>query len=200
MDLFNTASVVNLLPYDGAADYYGKIFTLKETQEYLSRLLTTVEWRNDEIIMFGKRIQTKRKVAWYGDDTYSYTYSKMTKQALVWSDDLRALKRKAEEVSGSSYNSCLLNLYHDGDEGVSWHSDDEKELEKDGAIASFSFGAERKFQFKHKGTGQLVEVLLESGSLLVMRGPCQTHWLHALPKTKKVRLPRVNLTFRTISG
>jgi alkylated DNA repair dioxygenase AlkB len=198
MDLFNTASVVNLLPYDGAADYYGKVFTLKETQHYLDRLLTTIEWRNDEIILFGKHIQTKRKVAWYGDDTYSYTYSKMTKQALVWTDDLRALKQKAEEVSGASYNSCLLNLYHGGDEGMSWHSDNEKELERDGAIASFSFGAERKFQFKHKGTGQLVEVLLESGSLLVMRGPCQTYWLHALPKTKKVRQPRVNLTFRTI--
>ncbi|HXO76904.1 MAG TPA: alpha-ketoglutarate-dependent dioxygenase AlkB [Puia sp.] len=200
MDLFNSEPVVNLLPYDGVADYYGKVFTVKEAQDYLNRLLTTVEWRNDEIIMFGKRIQTKRKVAWYGDDTYSYTYSKMTKQALVWTDDLRALKLKAEDVSGASYNSCLLNLYHDGDEGVSWHSDDEKELEKDGAIASFSFGAERKFQFKHKGTGQMAEVLLESGSLLVMRGSCQTHWLHALPKTKKVRQPRVNLTFRMIVG
>ncbi len=200
MDLFNPEPVVSLLPYDGAADYYGKVFTPKETQDYLNRLLTAIEWRNDEIIMFGKPIQTKRKVAWYGDDTYSYTYSKTTKQALAWTDDLRALKQKAEEVSGASYNSCLLNLYHGGDEGMSWHSDNEKELAKDGAIASFSFGAERKFQFKHKGTGQLVEVLLESGSLLVMRGPCQEHWLHALPKTKKVRLPRVNLTFRTIMG
>ncbi|HTI94450.1 MAG TPA: alpha-ketoglutarate-dependent dioxygenase AlkB [Puia sp.] len=200
MDLFNSETVFNLLPYDGVADYYGKVFTLKEAQHYFDRLLTMIEWRNDEIIMFGKRIQTKRKVAWYGDDTYSYTYSKMTKEALVWTDDLRALKQKAEDVSGASYNSCLLNLYHDGDEGVSWHSDDEKELEKEGAIASFSFGAERKFQFKHKGTGQLVETLLESGSLLVMRGTCQEHWLHALPKTKKVRQPRVNLTFRTIVG
>jgi len=192
--------MMNLLPYDGAADYYGKVFTVKEGQDYLNRLLTTVEWRNDEIMMFGKHIQTKRKVAWYGDGAYSYTYSKTTKQALAWTDDLRALKRKAEEVSGASYNSCLLNLYHGGDEGMSWHSDNEKELEKDGAIASFSFGAERRFQFKHKGTGQLVEVLLESGSLLVMRGPCQTYWLHALPKTKKVMRPRVNLTFRTIVG
>ncbi len=83
---------------------------------------------------------------------------------------------------------------------MSWHSDNEKELEPNGAIASFSFGAERKFQFKHKGTGKMVETELESGSLLVMRGLCQTYWLHALPKTKKVRLPRVNLTFRTIAG
>jgi len=200
MDLFNSEPVVNLLPYDGVAGYYGKVFTLKEAEDYLNSLLTTVEWRNDEIMLFGKHIQTKRKVAWYGDDAYSYTYSKNTKQALAWTDDLRALKQKAEEVSGASYNSCLLNLYHGGDEGMSWHSDNEKELEKDGAIASFSFGAERRFQFRHKGTGQLVEVMLESGSLLVMRGPCQTFWLHALPKTKKVTRPRVNLTFRTIVG
>ena len=198
MDLFNNEPVVNLLPYDGVADYYGKVFTAKEALSYFDCLQNTIEWRNDEIILFGKQIQTKRQVAWYGDDTYAYTYSKTTKQALAWTDELRALKQKAEEVSGASYNSCLLNLYHSGDEGMSWHSDSEKELEKDGAIASFSFGADRRFQFKHKGTGQLVEVLLESGSLLVMRGPCQTYWLHALPKTKKVMRPRINLTFRTI--
>ncbi|HEY4290599.1 MAG TPA: alpha-ketoglutarate-dependent dioxygenase AlkB [Puia sp.] len=200
MDLFNTETIVNLLPYDGAADYCGKVFTQKETQEYLQRLMATVEWRNDELVLFGKPVQTKRKVAWYGDDAYSYTYSNTTKQALAWTDDLRALKKKAEELSGASYNSCLLNLYHDGDEGMSWHSDNEKELERDGAIASFSFGAARKFQFKHRGTGLRVDVLLEPGSLLVMKGACQRFWLHALPKTKKVRLPRVNLTFRKIVG
>lgn len=198
MDLFNTDPVVNLLPYDGVADYYGKAFTSSEASLYLDRLLTTVEWRNDEAVIFGKHIQTKRMVAWYGDNTYAYTYSKMTKQALPWTEDLLELKRKAEQLSGARYNSCLLNLYHNGEEGVSWHSDSEKELEKDGAIASFSFGAERKFQFKHRRTGQGVTVLLESGSLLVMRGACQTFWLHALPKTKKVTRPRVNLTFRSI--
>ena len=199
MDLFNTSPVVNLLPYDGTADYYGKVFTIKETQDYLDRLQTTIEWQNDEIVLFGKPIQTKRQVAWYGDEAYSYTYSKTTKLALPWTPDLLALKAKAEELSGARYNSCLLNLYHNGDEGMSWHSDAEKELEKDGAIASFSFGADRKFQFKHKHSGQRVDTLLESGSLLVMRGPCQTFWLHALPKTKKVTRPRVNLTFRTIA-
>lgn len=200
MDLFNTESVVNLLPYDGAADYYGKVFTARESVHYLDRLLTTIEWRNDEAIIFGKHIQTKRKAAWYGDNAYSYTYSNTTKQALPWTEDLLELKRKAEDLSGARYNSCLLNLYHNGEEGMSWHSDSERELEKEGAIASFSFGAERKFQFKHRRTGQLVEILLESGSLLVMRGLCQTFWMHALPKTKKVVRPRVNLTFRSIVG
>lgn len=200
MDLFNTDPVVNLLPYDGAADYYGKVFMVKEAQHYLDRLLTTIEWRNDEAVIFGKYIQTKRKVAWYGDNGYSYTYSNTTKQALPWTEDLLELKRRAEQLSGACYNSCLLNLYHNGEEGMAWHSDSERELEKDGTIASFSFGAERKFQFRHKRTGQGVAVLLESGSLLVMRGPCQTFWLHGLPKTKKVTRPRVNLTFRSIVG
>jgi len=198
MDLFNSEPVVNVLPYDGGADYYGKVFSVKESASFLDRLLTMVEWRNDEAVIYGKHIQTKRKVAWYGDRDYSYTYSNSTKRALPWTEDLLLLKRKAEELSGARYNSCLLNLYHAGDEGMSWHSDSEKEMEKDGAIASFSFGAERKFQFKHKQTRQLVEVLLETGSLLVMRGTCQTFWWHALPKTKKVTRPRINLTFRTI--
>jgi alkylated DNA repair dioxygenase AlkB len=199
MDLFNSVPVVNLLPYDGSADYYGSVFPAKEAAAFLDKLLVGVDWRHDEVVLYGKKITTKRKVAWYGDREYDYTYSNSTKRALPWTADLLLLKQKAEECSGARYNSCLLNLYHAGDEGMSWHSDNEKELEKDGAIASFSFGAERRFQFKHKNTGQLVEVLLETGSLLVMHGTCQTFWMHALPKTKKVTRPRVNLTFRSIA-
>jgi len=200
MDLFNTERVMNVLPHDGIADYYGRVFGATEAAAYLERLLRDVEWKQDEVVIFGKRILTKRMVAWYGDHSYGYTYSGVTRQALEWTDDLRVLKARVERESGAQYNSCLLNLYHNGEEGVSWHSDDEKELERDGAIASVSFGAERKFQFKHKTTGQLVEVLLEPGSLLVMRAECQRFWLHALPKTKKVSRPRVNLTFRKITG
>jgi alkylated DNA repair dioxygenase AlkB len=200
MDLFNTEKVVNVLPYDGIADYYGRVFGATEASAYFERLMHGVEWRQDEVIIFGRRILTRRMVAWYGDNNYGYTYSGVRRQALEWTDDLRTLKARVEELSGARYNSCLLNLYHNGDEGVSWHSDDEKELERDGAIASVSLGAERKFQFKHKTGGQLVEVLLEPGSLLVMRAECQRFWLHALPKTKKVSRPRVNLTFRTITG
>ncbi|HEY6899961.1 MAG TPA: alpha-ketoglutarate-dependent dioxygenase AlkB [Puia sp.] len=188
----------NVLPYDGFAYYYGKVFSLADAQRWLERLLVGVEWRNDEVIMLGKRIVTKRKTAWYGDRDYLYTYSSVGRRALGWTSELQEVKARVEEVSGVAYNSCLLNLYHDGAEGMSWHSDDEKELEPGGAIASVSFGAERRFQFKHKRTGEVVELLLEAGSLLVMGGVCQTHWLHALPKTKKVGSPRVNLTFRTI--
>ena len=148
--------------------------------------------------MFGKTIITKRKVAWYGDQPYEYTYSHVTKSALPWTPALQRIKNKVEEVSCDTYNSCLLNLYHDGSEGMSWHSDDEKELKPEGAIASVSLGAERKFVLKHKQSAEKVEVFLHHGSLLVMKGETQTHWVHRLPPTKKVNTPRINLTFRTI--
>jgi alkylated DNA repair dioxygenase AlkB len=105
-----------------------------------------------------------------------------------------------EGKTGGTYNSCLLNLYHNGDEGMAWHSDDEKTLGENSAIASFSFGAERKFSFKHKQTKETVSMMLEHGSLLVMKGTTQTHWLHCLPKSKRITTPRVNLTFRTMVG
>ena len=190
--------VVNLLPFDGQADYYGQVMAAEEAERYMERLMCEIEWRNDEAVIFGRHIVTKRKVAWYGDNTYTYTYSNITRQALPWTADLLALKELAGRLTGARYNSCLLNLYHDGDEGMAWHSDDEKELEPGGAIASLSFGAERRFLFRHRQSKEKLEVLLAAGSLLVMRGTTQTHWLHSLPKMKKVRTPRVNLTFRTM--
>ena len=200
MDLFNTETTTNLLPYDGVVNYYGKVLKQQEAQYYLDRLLNTIEWKNDEAIIFGKHIITKRKAAWYGDADYSYTYSNTTKQALTWTKELLELKKIAEEITGTTFNSCLLNLYHNGDEGMAWHSDDEKSLGKNTAIASFSFGAERKFSLKHKKTKQAISILLENGSLLLMKDATQTNWLHCLPKSKKVNQPRVNLTFRTIVG
>jgi alkylated DNA repair dioxygenase AlkB len=191
--------MINLLPADGIADYYGQALTPAEADHYLDRLLQQIEWRNDEAVIFGKHIITKRKVAWYGDSDYTYAYSNIIRQALSWTEDLLELKALTERLTGAQYNSCLLNLYHDGDEGMAWHSDDEKELAKDGAIASLSFGAERRFLFRHRVSKEQVELSLAAGSLLVMRGTTQTHWLHSLPKMKKVRTPRVNLTFRLIT-
>lgn len=188
----------NWLPRDGTVNYYGKLFTSTEADTYLEYLLNNIEWRNDEAIIFGKRIITKRKVAWYGDKPFEYTYSNTTKYALPWTDELLSLKAKIEKETGEVFNSCLLNLYHTGEEGMAWHSDGEKDLKKDGAIGSLSFGAERKFAFKHKITQEKVELLLEHGSLLVMKDTTQTHWLHRLPPTTRIVKPRVNLTFRTI--
>lgn len=198
MDLFNTDTIINLLPADGIVLYYGKVFAQQQAQHYLERLLNTIEWRNDEAVIFGKHIVTKRKVAWYGDKNYDYTYSNTTKQALLWTDELIELKTLTEKLTGATYNSCLLNLYHNGNEGMAWHSDGEKMLAKNGSIASLSFGAERKFSFKHKVNKQTHSLILEHGSLLEMKGETQTHWLHRLPPTKTIQKPRVNLTFRTI--
>lgn len=196
MDLFNDTS--NILPSDGEVNYYGPIMNLKKAQHYYEQLLDTIQWENDKAIIFGKLIITKRKVAWYGDEPFEYTYSKTTKSALPWTKELLELKEIIENKTGQSFNSCLLNLYHNGAEGMAWHSDSEKDLKKNGAIGSLSFGAERKFSFKHKVSKQTVSVMLENGSLLVMKGATQTNWLHRLPPTKKVNNPRINLTFRTI--
>jgi len=178
--------------------YYGRVIPLAEATNYLNILLHEIQWKNDEAVIFGRHIITKRKAAWYGDSSYSYTYSGTTKQALPWTKELLSLKAIAENLTGIKYNSCLLNLYHNGDEGMAWHSDDESSLGVNTSIASFSFGAERKFSFKHKRTDESHSVLLENGSLLLMKGATQTNWLHSLPKSKKVTAPRVNLTFRTI--
>ncbi|MFA9198679.1 MAG: alpha-ketoglutarate-dependent dioxygenase AlkB [Aquirufa sp.] len=200
MELFDFPAdpSVNLLPGDGIVHYYGKLMPSTEAAEMAQALLERIEWRNDEAVIYGKRIITKRKVAWYGEEPFSYTYSNTTKTALPWTPELLALKSLAEKHSGETYNSCLLNLYHDGSEGMAWHSDGEKDLRKNGAIGSLSFGAERKFCFKHKQSGEKIDVFLEAGSLLVMKGETQTHWLHRLPPTTKVHQHRINLTFRTI--
>ena len=188
----------NLLPQDGTVCYHGKLFSQDQADFYYEALSTNIQWRNDEAIMFGKKIITKRKVAWHGEKPFEYTYSKTTKLALPWTTALLKIKIKVEEITGETFNSCLLNLYHNGSEGMAWHSDGEKSLKKNGAIASLSFGAERKFAFKHKETKDKIDLILEHGSLLMMKGETQRYWLHRLPPTKRIHKPRINLTFRTI--
>ncbi len=198
MNLFASDPTLNRLPCDGTVNYHGPVLSYDEAQHYYAALLHDVPWQNDEAIIFGKHIVTARKVAWYGDSNYAYTYSGTTKQALVWNADLLVLKAIVECLTGATFNSCLLNLYHDGNEGMAWHSDDEKSLGRNTTIASVSFGAERKFCFKHKRKPHAQAIMLEHGSLLVMKDTTQTHWLHSLPKSKKITTPRINLTFRTM--
>ena len=202
MDLFDRRVGVekNLLHQDGTVYYYGRIFDKEKADHFYNELMNNIVWKNDEAHMFGKVIITKRKVAWYGEKPFEYTYSNNTKLALIWTSALLELKNIIEKASGETYNSCLLNLYHDGSEGMAYHSDGEKDLKEHGAIASVSLGAERKFSFKHKTTKERVDVFLEHGSLLVMKGTTQENWMHRLPPTKKVNRPRVNLTFRTIEN
>ena len=196
VDMFNVGETANLLYKDGTAHYYGKILPYREANRYFDLLLQNILWKNDEANILGKHIVTKRKVAWYGNSDYSYAYSNTTKQALAWTRELSVLKRLVEEITGESFNSCLLNLYHNGNEGLGWHSDDEKSIGKNTSIASLSFGAERKFSLKHKQTKQTVSLVLEHGSLLVMKDVTQTNWLHSLPKSNKIIQARINLTFR----
>lgn len=198
MDLFTSESMTNILPFDGVANDHGKIMSQHTANLYFKKLLQSIDWKNDQALIFGKLITTKRKVAWYGDQEFSYTYSKITKTAKLWTEELLVLKKLIEKESNETYNSCLLNLYHSGDEGMAYHSDDEKMLKREAAIASLSLGASRKFSFKHKKNKQRIDVFLESGSLLVMKEKTQLNWLHRLPPTKKVNSPRINLTFRTI--
>lgn len=188
----------NCLPKDGVVNYYGPVIPPHEADYYLRCLLEHIEWKHDEAVIFGKHIVTQRKVAWYGDQPFEYTYSKISRRALPWTAELLALKIRIEQLTGETYNSCLLNLYQTGNQGMAWHCDEEKELKRNGAIASLSLGAERKFSLKHKQSKETVSLVLSHGSVLVMKGTTQTHWLHCVPPTKKVNEPRVSLTFRTI--
>jgi alkylated DNA repair dioxygenase AlkB len=187
-----------ILPKDGELIYSQSLLDDETAIRYFNRLMETIDWQQDELVIYGKQIQTKRKVAWYGDVPFSYTYSHKEKKALYWTKELLELKEVIEQKTGVSYNSCLLNLYHSGAEGMGWHSDNEPELQINGSIASLSLGAARVFDFKHKTTKEKVRILLENGSLLEMKGTTQSNWLHQLPKTLRVKDPRINLTFRTI--
>lgn len=196
MDFFHPDPDANLLPCDGEAYYHGRAFAADECGRILRSLIADIPWSHDETVMFGKRIVTARKVAWFADGGIPYAYSGTVKRAHDWTELLLGLKREVEGRTGAEYNSCLLNLYHHGGEGMGWHSDDEKSIVPGSSIASLSFGAQRKFSFRHRGGKETVSVILENGSLLDMRGDTQRYWLHRLPKMKKVSAPRVNLTFR----
>lgn len=197
MDLFRPEPGENLLPCDGVVNSYGKVFVNEEeSQRCFEKLRSEIPWRNDEVIVFGQKHVTGRSVAWFDDFGLGYSYSGTTKKALSWTDDLRTLKLLVEQRCGEGFNSCLLNFYHDGSEGMGWHSDDERSLEKDSAIACLSVGAERKFKFRHKRLPLTAGVMLGPGSLLVMRGLTQSHWQHCVPKMLRVRAPRISLTFR----
>ncbi len=196
MSLFPNDSSQNLLPFDGELYYFGSIFSIVEANQWQQTLTQRVAWKNDEVMMFGKKIVTSRKIALYADNTTTYTYSKQTKQALAWIPELLQLKQIIESKTAQTFNMCLLNLYHHGKESMGWHSDNESELQANGSIASLSLGAERKFMFKHKESKKVITLNLEHGSLLLMKGSIQQHWQHQLPPMANVVAPRINLTFR----
>ena len=190
----------NLLPADGEVYDHGRLYGDDEARAVFSALLDDVVWQHDELVIAGKRLVTARQVAWYGDREEAYRYSGSTKVARPWTPLLASVKQRVEGAVGSTFNACLLNLYRNGDEGMSWHSDDEGALGRTPTIASLSLGARRRFDFRHKTDRRKVSLVLDGGQLVVMAGATQRHWEHALPKTKQVRTPRINLTFRSIVG
>ena len=189
-----------ILDKDGLVTYQSNIVESLQAAEFYQRLLNEIAWRNDEVIIFGKKIVTARKTAWYGDQEFVYQYSKIDRFALFWTATLKTIKNLVEEIADEKFNSCLLNLYHSGEEGMGWHCDNENSIVKNSTIASVSFGAERKFYFKHKLSKELISLNLEDASLLLMKNQTQQNWLHSLPKSKKVKEPRINLTFRKMVG
>ncbi len=186
----------NILPHDGIALYYDKIIADDQVKQLYDALFNNIHWENERVIMFGKEIITKRKVAFFSDPSISYRYASKTKIGLPWTSTLLIIKNIVESITKESYNACLLNLYHNGEESMGWHSDNEKEIITNSSIASLSLGASRKFSFKNKETKESVSIELANGSLLEMKGSVQTHWWHALVKSKKVTDGRINLTFR----
>lgn len=181
---------------EGQAIYFGKIISEEQINVFYEELINKIDWKNEVVVMFGKEITTKRKVAFYSDPNIQYRYSQRTKKGLTWIPLLLQIKSIVESFTHTQYNACLLNLYHNGNEAMGWHADNEVEIKPNSSIASISLGATRKFSFKNKITKETTSLLLENGSLLEMKGTLQNHWLHCLPKSTKITTPRINLTFR----
>lgn len=185
-----------ILNRDGKAIYFGPVLDYISSRLLFDKLEKEIAWQRDKVMMFGKVLETTRLVSWYGKKKFTYKYSNKEKVALPYPQVLEDIHSMVEKITGQTYNSCLLNFYQDGSQAMSWHSDNEREIEGDSSICSLSLGAERKFKFKHNKTGQVIDIWLENGSVLDMSGEIQRHWKHCLPKTKKVTAPRINLTFR----
>lgn len=188
-----------ILSVDGEVIFYPNFFAIKESDLLFQALEKNTNWRQDYIKFFGKTMPLPRLTAWYGDEGKSYIYSGIEQHPDPWNVTLKEIKNKIETVAKTNFNSVLLNFYRHGQDSVSWHSDDEPELGQNPIIASVSFGGTRKFCFKHKTEStRKMEIDLPHGSLLLMQGETQHHWLHQVPKTKKEVKPRINLTFRII--
>ena len=194
----HSEDVFKVLDRDGCVHYFPTIFSSETCSSLVTTLYASLEWRVDQLYMFGKLVTTKRKVAWVADEGLSYTYSGVKKDPQPWTPELLLIKNKLEDIAKWTFNSCLLNLYHDGSEGMGWHSDNEPELDRAAPIASLSLGGDRKFSFKHKVDKETTSLNLENGSVLIMHAPTQEYWHHSLLKTKRPVAPRINLTFRCI--
>lgn len=179
--------------------YYPNFFNKNESDNYFKQLLNNVDWQQDNITVFGKKYLQPRLTAFYANNKNTYKYSNIIMSPNPFKDELLEIKNKIEIILKVNFTSCLANLYRNGKDSNGWHADNEKELGEMPIIASVTFGAERLFHFKHKFEKNLkTKILLEHGSLLLMKGKTQENWLHQIPKTKKTVEKRINLTFRII--
>lgn len=185
--------------HDGTLTLHRDIFDEKTAHSLFDSLITTLNWQQPSIKMHGKTIPIPRKQVWMGDAETSYKYSGQLFQPEPWNPVVLDIKHKVERLSGARFNSVLCNLYRDGQDSVSWHADDEPELDPSTPIASFSLGATRRFDLKPKtGSGNTVQLFLANAMLVVMSPEVQVNWVHQIPKTKKVQDARINLTFRRV--
>ena len=204
MDLFSTEGqektfeVISL--QDGEILFMRNFFTPTESKNYFELLQNNINWKQEEVKFYGKTFTVPRKTAWYGYEGFNYSYSGIKCFPEIWTNELLEIKKEIEKfIPGEDFTSVLLNLYNNGNDKMGWHADDEKELGINPTIASVSLGETRRFDIKHKQNPELhYKFELTSGSLLVMRGALQHHWVHQIPAQKKVKEPRINLTFRTI--
>ncbi|GLB48946.1 alpha-ketoglutarate-dependent dioxygenase AlkB family protein [Neptunitalea lumnitzerae] len=183
---------------DADIQFYESFFSTEESNLYFQELLQNIPWQQDNIKVFGKTYPQPRLTALYGNNQLSYSYSGITMEPLPFTETLEEIKSKVELAVKANFTTCLLNLYRDGQDSNGWHADNEKELGKNPVIASVSFGATRKFKLKHRTLNIKKDIELTHGSLLLMQGSTQHHWLHSIPKTKKQKTERINLTFRVI--
>lgn len=171
--------------------YHERVF--EDAEALFADLDTTTNWRQEDVVIFGKSIPQPRLVAWYGNA--AYTYSGLTVEPQPLTQAIQTVKAKVEEVAGAAFNAVLLNLYRDGKDSMGWHSDDEKGVGP--IIASVSFGSPRRFLLRDRETKTVrAELSLGNGDLLIMGAGTQQYYQHSVPKTAKEVGPRINLTFR----
>jgi alkylated DNA repair dioxygenase AlkB len=188
----------NLCPVDGEL-YLIKAFYERDVADALfASLYRTLAWQEESVLIFGKACKVPRLMCWYGDPGAIYRYSGVEHRPLPWTDELSAIKARIERFGGDGFNSVLANLYRDGRDSMGYHADNEKELGINPTIASLSLGDSRLFRLRHKKRRENLDIVLEHGDLLIMAGALQHHWVHALPKTRQAKNPRINLTFRRI--
>lgn len=198
LGMFNTAHQ-NILPFDGEVYLYPNFFEEEGVYEIFEQLKHTILWKQDKMKIYGKMVNFPRLTSWYADGDQTYTYSGVVNTPIPFTPLLIKIKEAAEQQCGKQFNAALLNYYRHGGDSMGWHSDDETELSGNPVIASVSFGATRAFQFKHKEQKSAkVSIALNNGSLLIMQGQTQHHWLHQVPKIGKEYGPRINITFRDI--